>query len=79
MKPPPALRQYYIDLGLLKPDQPTVWTSRHKTLRLLPEDQRFVDEQIYEHELNAFMGRESEIPLEQVPDYVLERWERLGQ
>lgn len=72
------MRKFYISQGVLIPDQPTKWTSSHKTLRLDQAGRDAVQQHIYEYEYNKFMGVETEFPLEQLPQCVLEYWEAHG-
>lgn len=69
-----ALRQHYIEVGAIVPDQPTTWTSTKTTLPLDDEGTFAAEEHIIEDGRAAYEGRLSELPLEQVPEYVLNYW-----
>lgn len=69
------LRDHYIKIGAIRPDQPTEWTSKKPTLNLDQEGRDRAQVHIYEHEYVRFTGEGAcEIPQEQVPDYVLAYW-----
>lgn len=69
-----TLRKHYINVGAITPDQPTNWASQRKTLRLDEAGMIAALDHI-EADMIAFdKGEVCEIPLDQVPDCVLEYW-----
>lgn len=70
-----SLRNFYISQGAIKPDEPTKWTSSHKTLRMDVVGRVAAEQHIYEYEYNKYMGFETDFPQEQLPDCVREYWE----
>lgn len=69
-----SLRNHYISNGAIIPDQPTRWTSSLPTLALDTAGIFAAQRHIEEDSLAAMHNELCDIPLDQVPDFVLEAW-----
>lgn len=69
-----SLRAHYIQSGAITPDQPTRWTSNKLTLSMNEYGREMALLHMAEDAFAAELGDLCEIPLDQVPEFVLEQW-----